>query len=77
MSFIYVFGALFLTAYFVQIAMENKLTQQAMENAREIYLRVELGNYQETQPLTPLNGAKIQWQLWKNKVQTKLKGSVE
>ncbi|MGC2993755.1 transcriptional regulator, partial [Enterococcus faecalis] len=23
-----------------------------------------------TQPLTPLNGAKIQWQLWKNKVQT-------
>ena len=45
-----------------------------MENAREIYLRVELGNYQETQPLTPLNGAKIQWQLWKNKVQTKLKG---
>ncbi len=48
-----------------------------MENAREIYLRVELGNYQETQPLTPLNGAKIQWQLWKNKVQTKLKGSVE
>ena len=63
--------------YHPLVQKENKLTQQAMENAREIYLRVELGNYQETQPLTPLNGAKIQWQLWKNKVQTKLKGSVE
>jgi hypothetical protein len=37
--------------YHPLVQKENKLTQQAMENAREIYLRVELGNYQETQPL--------------------------
>ena len=45
--------------YHPLVQKENKLTQQAMENAREIYLRVELGNYQETQPLTPLNGPKF------------------
>ena len=47
--------------YHPLVQKENKLTQQAMENAREIYLRVELGNYQETQPLTPLQWRKIKY----------------
>lgn len=33
--------------YHPLVRTENKLVQQAMVNAREIYLRVELGNYQE------------------------------
>ncbi len=40
--------------YHPLVQKENKLTQQAMENAREIYLRVELGNYQEN---TTINAA--------------------
>jgi hypothetical protein len=59
------------------VRQENKLIQQAMENAREIYLRVEVGNYQEEQPLSPLAGTKIQLQLWKNQIQSKMKRSVE
>ncbi|KAF1305741.1 transcriptional regulator GutM [Candidatus Enterococcus willemsii] len=67
----------YMDKYHPMVRKENKLIQQAMENAREIYLRVELGNYQEEQPLSPFAGAKIQIQLWKHQMQAKMKRSVE
>lgn len=67
----------YMDKYHSLVRQENKLIQQAMENAREIYLRVEMGNYQEEQPLSPLAGTKVQLQLWKNQVQAKMKRSVE
>ena len=63
--------------YHPLVRQENKLIQQAMENAREIYLRVEAGNYQEEKPASPLFSANVQMQLWKNQIQTKMKRSVE
>ncbi|MGX7196813.1 transcriptional regulator GutM [Enterococcus olivae] len=67
----------YIDKYHPFVRKENKLMQQAMENAREIFLRVEAGNYQEEQPASPFNSAKIQLSLWKNQIQTKMKRSVE
>lgn len=58
------------------VRKENKMLQQAMENAREIFLRVEAGNYHEEKPLSPINGAFNQINLWKNQVQIKRRRSV-
>lgn len=66
----------YIDKYHPLVRKENKLVQQAMENAREIYLRVEVGNYHEEKPLSPLVGAKVQMQLWKNQIQSKMKRSV-
>lgn len=59
------------------VQKENKLTQQAMENAREIYLRVDAGNYTEEQALSPFLGAKTQLNIWKNQAQQKMKRSTK
>lgn len=66
----------YLDTYHPLVRKENKLLQKAMENAREVFLRVEVGNYQEEKPLTPLGGAINQLQLWKNQIKMKWKGSV-
>ena len=58
----------YLDRYHPLVRKENKLIQEAIENAREIYLRVEIGNYHEEKPISPLMGASIQIQLWKNKI---------
>lgn len=63
--------------YHPLVRQENKLTQQAIENAREVYLRVGRGDDQEFQSFTWISSLKIQLQLWKNKVRSKLKGSAE
>ena len=66
----------YLDTYNPLVRKENKLLQQAMKNAREVFLRVEVGNYQEEKPTSPVGVAVNQLQLWKNQVKMKLKGSV-
>lgn len=58
------------------VQKENKLTQLAMENAREIYLRVEIGNYTEEKPNSLLQNVSTSLNIMKHKVSTKIKGSV-
>lgn len=67
----------YLDKYHPLVRQENKLIQQAMENAREIFLRVEIGNYQEEKPVSPLMSVKVQLELWKNQLQIKMNRSVE
>lgn len=66
----------FIDHYHPLVQKENKLTQIAMEDAREIYLRVEMGNYTETTPNSPLQNVSISLNLVKDKITTKLRGSV-
>lgn len=66
----------YLDTYHPLVRKENKLLQQAMENAREIFLRVEVGNYHEEKPLSPIGGTINQLQLWKNQIKMRLKRSV-
>ena len=66
----------FIDHYHPLVQKENKLTQIAMEDAREIYLRVEMGNYTETTPNSPLQNVSISLNLMKDKITTKLRGSV-
>lgn len=58
------------------VQQENKLMRQAIVNAREIYIRVEEGNYVEEKPVSPFVLAKIQANLFKEKIQIKLKRGV-
>lgn len=66
----------YIDSYHPLVRTENKLVQQAMANAREIYLRVELGNYQEELPPSPLTMLGIQFSLWKKQYLSR-KRSVE
>lgn len=66
----------YLDTYNPLVRKENKLLQQAMENAREVFLRVESGNYEEEKPLSPLGGIVNQLHLWKNQMKLKWKRSV-
>lgn len=59
------------------VQQENKLVRKTILNARELYLRVQSGNYQEERPLSPLLGLKVQAQLLKAAIQTKLTRSVK
>lgn len=51
------------------VKKENKLMQQAIVNAREIYVRVEAGNYVDEKPISPLLNAKIHLNILKESVQ--------
>lgn len=50
------------------VRKENKLLQIAIEDARELYLRVEAGNYQEVPKSAPLLNLTGQWQLLKSRI---------
>lgn len=66
----------YLDTYNPLVRKENKLLRQAMENAREVFLRVEVGNYREEKPMSPVGVAINQLQLWKNQMKLKRKRSV-
>lgn len=66
----------FIDHYHPLVQKENKLTQLAMENAREIYLRVEIGNYTEEKPKSPLQNVQMSLSMLKEGITTKLKRSV-
>jgi DNA-binding transcriptional regulator of glucitol operon len=43
-----------LTAYHPLVSKELKITRQAIENARDLFIRVQAGDYQETSALSPV-----------------------
>ena len=49
------------------VRKENKLLQIAIEDARELYLRVEAGNYKEVPKSAPLLDVTSQWLLLKTR----------
>ena len=64
----------FIDRYHPLVQKENKLTQLAMENAREIYLRVEMGNYEEEPSLSPLQKLSQGLSQVTTKIENKIKG---
>lgn len=66
----------FIDHYHPLVQKENKLTQLAMENAREIYLRVEIGNYTEEKPNSPLQNIQMSVAMLKEGVTSKFRRSV-
>lgn len=63
----------YLDKYHPKFRACNSLLQEAILNAREIYVRVQAGNYQEAPAVSPFTGAALQLNIWKNKLQMKLK----
>lgn len=59
------------------VQQENKLMRQAIVNGREIYMRVEAGNYVEETPMSPYMNAKVHAGLLKDSVQNKFRRGVE
>jgi DNA-binding transcriptional regulator of glucitol operon len=59
------------------LSENHDLVQQAIMNAREIYIRVEAGNYVEDSPVSPLMNARIHMNIAKESIQKKLKRGVE
>jgi DNA-binding transcriptional regulator of glucitol operon len=66
----------YIDSYHPLVQKENKLTQEAMENAREVYLKVSTGNYKEEPAPTPFQqvGHTISWSV--NNIKNKIRGSV-
>lgn len=54
-------------AYNPLVRKENQLLQIAIEDARELYLRVESGNYKEVPKSAPLLDIASQWKLLKTR----------
>lgn len=66
----------FIDHYHPLVQKENKLTQEAMENAREIYLKVAVGDYVEEKPQSPLGQLGTTINVYGNMLKNKIKGSV-
>ncbi len=59
------------------VKQENKLMRRTIANAREIYLRVQAGDYREETPPSPFASLALHIKIWMNRVQTTLKRGVE
>lgn len=66
----------YIDKYHPLVQKENKLTQFAMENAREIYLRVSMGNYTEEPAPSPFKQLAFNLNMSKNILMNKFKRSV-
>lgn len=58
----------YLDTYNPIVRKENRLTQIAIEDAREVFLRVEAGNYEGAQKVASAFDLGTSWQLFKAKV---------
>lgn len=65
----------YIDKYYPLVQKENKLTQAAMENAREVFLRVSVGDYEEEPVQSPLAQLGTQLNISKNIIKNKIKGS--
>lgn len=63
----------YIDKYHPLVQKENKLTQEAMEDAREIYLRVSIGNYVEEPAPSPLQQVGSQLNFAKESLKIKMK----
>lgn len=66
----------FIDSYHPLVRKENKLTQEAMENAREIYLKVSVGDYVEEPAQTPLGQLGTTIKAYGSMLKNKIRGSV-
>lgn len=66
----------YIDKYHPLVQKENKLTQFAMENAREIYLRVAVGDYKEEPAPSPFKQLAFNVNMTKNVIMNKFKRSV-
>lgn len=66
----------YIDKYHPLVQKENKLTQFAMENAREIYLRVAVGDYKEEPAPSPFQQLAFNLNMSKNLLINKFKRSV-
>lgn len=66
----------YMDKYHPLVQKENKLTQEAMEDAREVYLRVAVGEYTEESNEPPLSQLRTTLNVYKNMFKEKIKGSV-
>jgi DNA-binding transcriptional regulator of glucitol operon len=62
-----------LTSYHPLVLKEMKLTRVAIENARELFIRVQANDYQEVQALSPMILLKMQLLTYGQQVKTLLK----
>lgn len=65
----------YLDTYNPLVRKENKLVQIAIEDAREVFLRIEAGNYKDVPKSAPLLDFNFQWQLLKAKFKSGIKSS--
>lgn len=66
----------YIDKYHPLVQKENKLTQFAMENAREIYLRVAVGDYKEEMAPSPFKQLAFNINMSKNVIVNKFRRSV-
>lgn len=66
----------YIDEYHPLVQKENKLTQQAMENARELFLKVTTGNYVDEPPKSPFQQFGTTLSMQANMIKNKIKGSV-
>lgn len=66
----------YIDKYHPLVQKENKLTQEAMENARDVYIQVSMGNYVEEPAQTPFQQAGTYLNQTKFMLKQKIKGSV-
>ena len=67
----------YLDKYHPVASQQNKLMLAAIEDARELYLRVEANNYTEEQPISPFAGVLSQLQMAKLSFQNRIRKDVK
>lgn len=66
----------YIDKYHPLVQKENKLTQEAMEDARSVYLQVSVGNFKEEPAPTPFQQVGMHVNQAKYLLKDKIKGSV-
>lgn len=61
----------YIDRYHPSVRAEDRLTQAALENAREVYLRIEAGNEKSEQPTLPFIAMLNNFRIWKSKIKEK------
>lgn len=66
----------YIDKYHPLVQKENKLTQEAMENAREVYLRVTVGDYKDVPTPSLFSQLGVRLNIFKDIIKNKIKGRV-
>ena len=61
----------YIDRYHPSVRAEDRLTQAALENAREVYLRIEAGNEKSEQPTLPFIAMLNNFRIWKSTIKEK------
>ena len=61
----------YIDRYHPSVRAEDRLTQAALENTREVYLRIEAGNEKSEQPTLPFIAMLNNFRIWKSTIKEK------